>query len=102
MNIQPDPVTELSRALRRYEALCSPPRHLLYPLASDLPALDRAITRALDRGDEATSLELSAMRVAELLRRDRLRDWQRGVCDRSPCAWDAIELRLRDAIHDAV
>jgi hypothetical protein len=100
---QPDPiVTELSRALSRYEALCSPPRHLQFPLIGDLAALDRAITRALDRGDEQTSLELSELRAAELLRRDRLRDWQRGVCDRSADAWAAIECRLYNAIQDAV
>ncbi len=99
MNIQPDPVvTELSRALSRYEALCSPPRHLMYPLVGDMASLDRAIARALDRGDEQTSLELSEMRAAELLRRDRLRDWQRGVCDRGADTWAAIEFRLRRAI----
>lgn len=101
--LERDPiVTELSRALSRYEALCSPPRHLLYPTVGDMAALDRAIIRALDRDDERTARELFEMRDAEILRRLRLRDWQRGVCDRSPIAWDAISSRLSCAIHDAL
>lgn len=92
---------ELRFALSRYEALCSPPAHLLRPIVGDMAQLDKAIQRSLDRG-LYSSVELWELRTAELRRIDILGDWRHGRCDRSGDAWAAIETRLRNAIAAAV
>lgn len=85
-------------ALRRFEALASPPRHLQFPLVGDLDAVVRAERNAIARGDYARAEELADLCEREVERRERLLLWRKGEYRRSRGAWQALANRLATAI----
>lgn len=98
ISLASDALADLNLALRRWERLASPPRHLEYPqLPSTLDA-ERALLQARIRGDARRAAELLEAIAAELTRRSLLSDWQSGKLGRSARAWHALVARLEAAI----
>lgn len=102
-HLDPDSVaSELARTLRRYERLCSMPRHLQFPLVGDLDACSRAERTARAAGNTHRANELGALIEAEYERRDRAYCWRTGTFGRSAAAWAGIQCRLWNARAAAV
>lgn len=93
---------ELARSLRRYERLCSMPRHLQFPLVGDLDAVSRMARKARHDGRLTRADELDAMLEAEYARREQADRWRTGQADRSAACWAGLQCRLWNARQDAV
>ncbi|HKQ66010.1 MAG TPA: hypothetical protein VJZ73_13430 [Methylomirabilota bacterium] len=97
-----DSIASLNRALRRFERMASPPRHLQYPIVGDLHAVERAASRAFERGDIARGEELAELVHLETVRIGRALSWRDGKRRRSRIAWQALADRLARAIDWAI
>lgn len=84
----------LNRALRRWERLSAPPRHLDYPVVSDLSRTLRVVARLRDRGQHNAADDLSEQCALEYDRLERVAKW----AGRSAAAWHALADRLDAAI----
>ncbi len=84
----------LDRALRRYERMASPPRHLQIPLVGDLSDLVRAERRARARGQSERADELADSCAVECERQQKLACWP----GRSRVAWETLRDRLLRAV----
>lgn len=86
-------LTSLDRALRRYERLASPPRHLQIPLVGDLDDVAHAARQARRRGDVERADVLADWCEREWTRQQALACWP----GRSRVAWVALRERLARA-----